>query len=56
MTTLIKYNDGDEVLYCVDCKTIIQYGEKYAEVQEDGDDYKKTYHLEHAPIDEFEDE
>ncbi len=52
MDSKIKYNDGEEEIYCVYCKELIQYGQKYVEVQGEGCDYTKIYHLDCCPIEE----
>jgi len=54
MNTIIKYNDGDETLYCTDCKKIIEYGQKYASRIDEYDGSEKTYHLECCPAEEDE--
>ena len=52
----VKYNENDDELWCIECKTRIHVGEKYIEITEnDGEDtYKKTYHC--ACIPEMEEE
>lgn len=50
----VRYNDSDECLYCIECKNIIETGEKYAIIIEDvlGDRIKKEYHLDCIPAEE----
>lgn len=55
----VKYHDNDKELYCVHCKEVIEFGDKYI-VTEEKDTYgkfKKYYHLDcyEAVSDELED-
>lgn len=50
----VRYNDSDEHQYCVECKELIEIGEKYAIVTENvlGEKIKKTYHLNCVPAED----
>lgn len=50
----IKLNYDNDDLWCVESKGRIDIGEKYVEVVEDESVY--TYKLEHAPVDNEEDD
>jgi len=54
----ICYNNDKEDLYCIECKSSIEIGERYVVVEEEylGEKIRKEYHLEHAPVESEEDE
>lgn len=53
----VKYNDHLEDLYCIDCKNLIEIGNKYIEAREYylNERIVKCYHVDCCPV-ENEDE
>lgn len=50
----VLWNDDQDDLWCVECKTRIHLGEKFIEIKDEYGDVKKCYHPECLP--EMEDE
>lgn len=53
----VKYNDHLENLWCNECKSLIDIGEKYIEDIEHclGDKIKKYYHIDCTPVESEDD-
>ena len=52
----VKFNDSDDYLWCVECKSRINLGTKYIKLYDEYDeDYERCYHPECLPEMEEED-
>ena len=53
----VKFNESIECLYCIECKELIELGEKYIVLKEDclGEKITKQYHMDCVPAQEEDD-